>query len=479
MCIQNISISEKLDYLNFLNDCEPDRLYPALRFGEDKDFMWIDGLDSKKASISKVGFQVIINGQTYTNQEDARRELLTLVNQINSSKITGAETVVYVSDVSHLPTAINGDINLVPLYTYISTTEVDLKGARLAGGSSSAALGFSSENCGYYSTGLDPQKGLVKADSTFIMRYLKLDGLGVGKAFDIDCTGNTGGNAAFDWTGVNIVNFPNGGTIKNFDNFVFRVGVLSNSKDLVFDGDFQSCVFETSPLSADGQAGNIISFPSTVNSSRRIRFENCPIALSGATKGIYGDPNMTIGAEAFIFRLCPFVGGAMADRLPGIDHLDNKSLIVDCSGVVNSANICFYSMIDNATPTTFTAKETPTKILGVTTGNANNQKFDTSVSNRAVYEGGIPRFFTVEAKASVTSSSANDQIGFYVAVNGVVISESEVYQNTNNNNRAENVSVQSPPTQLNNGDYVEIFCENDSDSSPVTITALNVLIRQA
>lgn len=478
MCIQNISISEKLDYLNFLNDCEPDRLYPALRFAEDKDFMWIDGLDSKKASISKVGFQVIINGQTYTNQEDARRELLTLINQVNSSKTTGAETVVYVSDVSHLPTAINGDINLVPLYTYKFSTKVDLKGARLVGGGSTVILGQSSENCSIYSTGLNPSKALIKADSTLVIRYITLDGLGVGKAFDIDCTGNTGGNAAFDWTGVNIVNFPNGGPIKNFDNFVFRVGVLSNSKDLVFDGDFQSCVFETSPLSADGQAGNIISFPSTVNSSRRIRFENCPIALSGATKGIYGDPNMTIRPEAFIFRLCPFVGGAMADRLPGINHLSNKSLIVDCDGVVNSANICFYSMINNTTPTTFSGAGVPTKILGTTIGDANNQKFETA-NNEATYKSEVPRFFIVTAKASVTSSSANDQIGFYVAINGNVIASSEVYQTTNNNNRAENVSIQSPPIEMKLNDKISIHCENNSDSSPVTVTTLNALIRQA
>ena len=78
--------------------------------------------------------------------------------------------------------------------------------------------------------------------------------------------------------------------------------------------------------------------------------------------------------------------------------------------------------------------------------------------------------------ASVTSASTNDQIGFYVSKNGTVQTASEIYVTTNANSRAESVSIQGV-VELNTTDYIEIWVENKTDNSDVTITELNVIIR--
>ena len=82
----------------------------------------------------------------------------------------------------------------------------------------------------------------------------------------------------------------------------------------------------------------------------------------------------------------------------------------------------------------------------------------------------------ITAILSVTSTSSNDQIGCYVAKNGTVIDSSEGYLTTNASNRAENITVQSV-IELSTNDYIEIFVENATDSSDVTVTDMNVLIK--
>lgn len=158
----------------------------------------------------------------------------------------------------------------------------------------------------------------------------------------------------------------------------------------------------------------------------------------------------------------------------GVQYTDNKALFVNCKGINNSDSIANYYMSDNATVTNVITVATPLKIAGTTTANSINQKF-THTSNRETYTGAINRNFKVTATVSVTSASANDQIGFYVAKNGTVLTESEMYVTTNASARAESVTIQTLVSLVTN-DYIEIWVENDTDASDVTVTFLNVVI---
>lgn len=132
-------------------------------------------------------------------------------------------------------------------------------------------------------------------------------------------------------------------------------------------------------------------------------------------------------------------------------------------------------MIGNATPTTVSFSGVPTKILGTTLSGSINQKFSHS-NNRLTYTGALPRSFLVSAVASVTSVGSSKKVGLYVAKNNSAIPESEIYATTNAAGRSESVSTQEI-LQLVTNDYVEIWIENDTDTSNLTVTELNVIIQ--
>lgn len=156
-------------------------------------------------------------------------------------------------------------------------------------------------------------------------------------------------------------------------------------------------------------------------------------------------------------------------------YTDNKALFVNCKGVSNSNEISTYYMNGNATVTDIVTTDVAVKIAGTTTSGSITQKF-TNTNNRATYTGALSKTFLVSAVSSVTSVSSNDQIGYYVAKNGIVVSASEIYVTTNANSRAESVSIQGV-VELTTNDYIEIWIENKTDTSDVTVTELNVIIR--
>jgi hypothetical protein len=89
--------------------------------------------------------------------------------------------------------------------------------------------------------------------------------------------------------------------------------------------------------------------------------------------------------------------------------------------------------------------------------------------------GGNTRIFKITSTLSVESTSSNDQVGVYIAKNGSLIASSEVYLTTNTANRAENISVQTVE-ELTANDYIEIYIENSTDTSNLTVTDMNVII---
>ena len=404
MCVQNISISDDKDFLNFLNDCKEDKLYPPLRFYENENFMSIDGADRKKASISKVGFKVVIDGIAYTSQQEARTKLLTHVNAINRGSDSGIVNTTYVSDISHLPEVVNGDINALDLNTYIATTKIDLKGARIVAGNRSVFIGFSSENCGYFSTGLIAGKALFKASSTTTLRFIEFKGDGTQTALDIDCLGNTGGEAAFDWLNVNFESFADFGTIKNFDNFIFKVGVFRDGLNLKFDGTFDSTVIEDSLLQSSSATGDLIVFPSTAVCNRRIRIESSPLILLGSANGINASVSMTIPNEAYILEKINVTNLGSGTPLVGIDSFSHKALFTNCVGIDNTAAGGSMFGKGNALTTSIPATNEWVKVAIATTKTPDTQKF-THTNNQLTCVAMIKRKYLVLGNLSFSTTN--------------------------------------------------------------------------
>lgn len=376
-----------------------------------------------------------------------------------------ANTLKFVSKKSDFPIPISGVITLEDNVTYYVTAIVDLLGDRIIAGQNSVILGASSENCYLKSTGLNSSTALITGNYSLPIRNISFTH---GKVFDLDGDGVT---TALDWFGVNFVDCTTVGTIKDYSNFVMGDSSMLNSSGLTFDGTigtiaFGNCLFDCST------GGTAITLPSTLTISRRLRIiYSSFITLSGETS-INVNSSATIPVEGYILDTVNFAGGGTYNS--GVQYNDNKALFINCKGVNNSDSIANYHMGYNATPTDIVTLEVPVKINGVTTANSINQKF-THSNNRATYIGAINRSFKITATLSVTSTSSNDQIGFYVAKNGSIITESEMYVTTNSNSRAESVTIQTI-TNLVTNDYIEIWVENDTDSSDVVITFMNVII---
>lgn len=94
MCVQTITTEQDCLYLSFLNNCQADRAYPPLRMYENDDFVIIDAADSKQISISKVGFEVDVNGDTYTDPVEAQRQLAVEIQCVNNSRTGTASTAI-------------------------------------------------------------------------------------------------------------------------------------------------------------------------------------------------------------------------------------------------------------------------------------------------------------------------------------------------------------------------------------------------
>lgn len=385
----------------------------------------------------------------------------------------GLDTItnfVFVSSVSDLPAAVAGVITLAAETTYFFTQDIDLVGSRLVGSSDTVILGASSENATITSTGLGTglSNALFTTEWTTPIRHVTFGN--VDTAINID--GVTNAPVALDWTGVNFLNVPNVGQISTCDNFIFSKGAFLNSQGLIFTGTVGTIGIDNSIFVGDGSAGNILEVNASATITRRFRIIYSSIVAFGSTVGINVSTSATIPTEAYILDTINFSGGGTYTS--GVDYLDNKVRWSDVRGLVNTAEFGNYYMTNNATITPIAVSGTAYKILGTTTANAINQKF-THTDNRLTYTGGLDRNFQVSATVSFTSGN-NKVIGLYINKNGTVVPSSEMYATTSGSGRAESIHVQTV-LDLTANDYIELWIENDTDTTDITVEFLNLICK--
>ena len=369
---------------------------------------------------------------------------------------------------SDLPAPKGGAITLADNTTYFFIGDLDLKGDRLVGGTNTCILGPSSENSSITSTGLTTGQPLFKTKHTTPIRHISFKD--VDTCLDID--GTVGEDVALDWTGVNFVNIPNIGVIKNSDNFIYSKSAVLNSKGLVFDGSIGTIGIDNCLFSSPASSGNMIELLGTMTVTRRFRIMYSSFIILSTMTGINVNSSATIGAERYILDTVNFSDGGT--YLSGMDYLDNESNFSNCIGIVNSVELAEYYMVANATLTSIATKDVPVKIAGTTTANAINQKF-THTDNKVEYTGAISTSFVVTATASFSGGN-NKNVSLFIAKNGTIDPASEMRATTDGVGKAESIAIQTIAL-LETGDYIEIWIENNTDSTDFTVEYLNVIVR--
>lgn len=376
----------------------------------------------------------------------------------NAEHVVDTGNLVIVTSASDLPAAVGGVITLESGMTYMLAGDIDLAGDRIVCDGPLAIVGGSSETCSLSSAGLsDP---LITSAYGLPMRNISITAAHALNLVSADP------QAALNWAGVNFVNCETVGTIAGYGNVIANYCAFINSANLTIDtyvntASFFQCVF-------DGRAGQTsVKAFNTLTVGRRIRFAYCALVVGPGEVGIDADPNAP--AEGFILDSVNFSGGG--SYVEDMTSSDNRARFTDCRGIVNSAQIAFYSMAGNAVATDLTGTA-PAKVAGTTTDSGITQKF-THTSNRATYSGALTRTFKITAQATCTSGNTN-QVTFYIAKNGAVIPETASGITTSGSGKAENVGGMGI-VELSAGEYVEVWVSNASGKD-VTVIDLSVIV---
>ena len=380
-----------------------------------------------------------------------------------------SDGVTFVDKKSDLPAAVGGVITLEAGRTYFFTANIDLTGDRLATAGVVTILGTSSETASITSTGLGASVALLTSRYTLPVRFITFKD--VGTAIDIDDDAGANAPLALDWYGVNFLNVTTVGEIGGVENFIFDTGAFLASQGMTFTGSIGTAAFSNSLFQGDGSAANIISVESTATVTRRFRIIYSSVVAFTSAVGINFSTSATVPVEGFILDTVNFSGGST--YVTGVQEDDNKSNWTECRGVRNSASLSSYYMNGNAVATVISVIGTAVKAAGTTTSAALSQRF-TNTANRATYDGAIQRDFKVTAVMSV-ESGANAVIGIYIAKNGNLLAESEIYITTNAGGRAEGASCQVLLAMVVT-DYIEIWVENDTGTADITVSELNVIV---
>jgi len=375
----------------------------------------------------------------------------------------------YVNEKRDFGPSVNGVITLEAGKTYFVIGDVDLQGDRLETGGVVTLIGTSSETASLTSTGLGVGVPLLTSRYTIPVRFITFKDVGTGIYVD----DNAGANAplAVDWFGVNFKDVSTVGEVGTVDNFIYDTGAFLNSQGLTFTGTTGTVGISNSLFQGDGSTDSLLSIEATAIITRRFRIIYSSLISFGSAVAINVSTSATVPVEGFILDTINFSGGST--YVTGVQQDDNKSRWSECRGVPNSAAIGYYYMNGNTTATVITTVGDAVKVAGTTTGAPISQRF-TNTPNRSTYVGAIQRDFKVSTVLSVESGN-NNVVGIYIAKNGTLLTESEVYITTNAGGRAEGATCQVV-LGMTQDDYIEVFVENATSTSSVTVTDMSVII---
>ena len=330
---------------------------------------------------------------------------LTSVN--NSFALNG--DLQYITQLSDLPTAIAGVINLVPSKTYEFLGNIDLVGNRLESTGITVIKGSSSEVASITSTGLGAGIPLLTTQTTTVLQNITFKNIDT--CFFV--SGNADPNKALDWDKFNIENCPNIGVIENVSNFLLTNSAFLNSSNLIFDGTINTIGFLNCLFTNFNNGTTSIVIPSSATIARRLKIVDSSMIATGTASAINFNVLATAPSQSYVLSTVNFSGGGT--YLQGVQSSSNKALFFNCIGIPNSRSLCEY-YASTILPTTIPLANTFYKINCLTSPDPLNQKF-THTNNRATYTGTLDQLARLNYSCSL-SGSANDIIYVGISIDG-------------------------------------------------------------
>lgn len=131
--------------------------------------------------------------------------------------------------------------------------------------------------------------------------------------------------------------------------------------------------------------------------------------------------------------------------------------------------------ITSAVQTVINSTGVPVKIAGTTTS-ASLFRMSSPADNRLTYTGSKTRSFQVTCSLTATQPSSNKYFSFYVAKNGTILPESRQEVKLVNSTDQGPVTLSCRVTLAPN-DYIEVWVENETSNTNITVQTMNLSIR--
>lgn len=415
------------------------------------------------AAASKYGIRIA--AATPVSDEDGWADQAYVI----ASAVSGPtpSKLIFVNKLSDLPAAVSNVITLADDVAYMFTDHIDLLGSRLVCGDTTSILGTTSENASITSTGLTSNP-IITATTTFPLRNITITSP-MGVLFDGTSDPTT---AALDWTAVNFIDCTDYSIrLISPANFIYTDGIVVGGTGIIVEGTTGTVgVAESLFVVPNGETGITIGSSTTINT--RFRMTNCSVVVQSGGAGLDVHAAAFPLPERFILNNVNFSGSGT--YLGSADSTSNAALFNGCTGITNSASAASYYMHLNATATTITGVSVYAKVAGTTT-QSYAKKFTLS-NNRATFTGGIAGTFRIVASIALTSGNNND-VDAAIAKNGTVLTETKMRATTSSGGRVESM-VAAGIVDLTTNDYIEIWVDNDSSATNITVVDMVVVIEK-
>lgn len=302
------------------------------------------------------------------------------------------------------------------------------------------------------------------------MRNLTLDGNG-NTIFNID--GNNTLGTIFSVSSSRLAGASAVGTVQNVQIAYLNVSQFISNQDGITFSNISS-LFAVNQFWSMPNQGTYVTLTGSFDN---IQFSTGRIEVDSGETGIdvRANPSVTEGATLAQLSFVGdgnYVDGYTTGSYPGYSF--TKDWYVICSGIPretdNEATANFY--YNGNVTSGYTQDITNNNAVEVQGGAgiySSDELFRFTSSgggNRLTYDGQKERTFKITANLSVrVIDGSGDFYGFYIAVNGSVVTESNSVVYIEDNTQVQNVTV-SDVEQLDTGDYIEVFAQRLTSNSP-------------
>ena len=193
------------------------------------------------------------------------------------------------------------------------------------------------------------------------------------------------------------------------------------------------------------------------------------VAGAVALKGAVSSANLSSGSVG-VMKDSNF--NANITPLNTITEDDVRWAFSGNTGIKDTRPDALVFLLNNVTETSISTINTPVIISG-TYNEERVSHFSSNSSGRITYVGEKNFVTPIKVGGSVVAASTNKVITFYIAKNGTVVSNSGISINSTANQRAFVLMWQ---LDMAPNDYIEVFVENNTDTTNVTVSDMNIVV---